>query len=314
MVTRLTDCGDRIQHRAFGIGQRAFVDHRKRCGDRTAAADETHAVRLEGDLGVGPMHGHQVKHPRHLLFARAWASSTENCTPPLDDLGLHEQIAERRVQRVRVRRRKNHFRVARDVDRTSNSRPVCDVDPAHLDIVDRGYHDLCVRLEVEIPAPKLGAPFGKDRFVVFGRLERRLIRGRPELPARLVAQITERAPVVGGAVFAPTRHGEILPATASTTCVGDHHVIAAVRQQLHLRNRRVWIGEHAHGQLSTDVGRVQVSHDRPYWNETVWPLGCAPGAEVMLLETAFPIRSAVASGAPTARMRRRASSSPGGAP
>ena len=105
----------------------------------------------------------------------------------LDDLGLHEEIAERRMEYIRRRRRENHFRVARDVDRPGNPGPASDVDPAHFDIVFGRNYDLGVRLEIEISAAELCTPLREDRFVVFGLFECGLMRSRPELSARFVA-------------------------------------------------------------------------------------------------------------------------------
>src|SRR6266568_7033857 len=115
-----------------------------------------------------------------------------------------------------------------------------------------------MRLEIEVPAAKLGPALREDRFVVFGLLERGLVRGGPEFAARTVAEIAEGAPVVGRPVFAPAGHGQILPATAAASGIGYHHVVAAVRQQLHLRNRRVRGSEHANRKLGAASGRVAV--------------------------------------------------------
>ena len=107
-----------IQNRALGARERSGVGHREGCDDRAAAADETHAVGLERDLaGIRAMHAHQMKHPRYVLFAGARTARAENGVPPLDDLGLHEEIAECRMQCVRSRRCQNYLRVAGDFDR-----------------------------------------------------------------------------------------------------------------------------------------------------------------------------------------------------
>ena len=66
-------------------------------------------------------------------------------------------------------------------------------------------------------------------------LERRLVGGRPELPARHVAEVAERAPVVAGGVFTPARDRDVLPAAVAAARIRDHHVVSAVRQQLHFR-------------------------------------------------------------------------------
>ncbi len=91
-----------------------------RIGDRVFAADELHAVGLIGNFSdVGPMHGHQMKHPWRLLTLRAGPASAENRPLRAEDLGLNKEIAERRMQGVRGRRGENDFRVTRDVDRSA---------------------------------------------------------------------------------------------------------------------------------------------------------------------------------------------------
>ena len=57
---------------------------------------------------------------------------------------------------------------------------------------------------------------------------------RPEHRAAEVADVTERAPVVAGRVFAPAGHGEVFPAAVAAARIRHHHVVMAIRQQLHL--------------------------------------------------------------------------------
>src|SRR5204863_8384967 len=98
----MADRRDRIQHGALGVRQRPWIGHCERRGDRTATADETHTVGLERDLrGIGSMHAHQMKHPRRLLFDGACTTRAENRLSFPDDLGLHDKIAERRMEGVR---------------------------------------------------------------------------------------------------------------------------------------------------------------------------------------------------------------------
>ena len=46
-----------------------------------------------------------------------------------------------------------------------------------------------------------------------------------------------------GGIFAPSCDRELTPTAVAPASVGDHHVIAAVRQELHLRHRRVGTAE-----------------------------------------------------------------------
>ena len=52
----MADRRNRIQHGAGGVRQRTRIDHRAGRGDRTAATDEAHAVRLERDPACRPRH------------------------------------------------------------------------------------------------------------------------------------------------------------------------------------------------------------------------------------------------------------------
>src|SRR2546428_13400675 len=98
------------------------------------------------------MDGHQMKHPRYVLFERAWAAGAENCVPCPEDPGLHEEIAEDRMQCLRGRWPENHLRVARDVDRPRNPGPVSDVDPAHFDTILGRNPSLRLPLPLAIPS------------------------------------------------------------------------------------------------------------------------------------------------------------------
>ena len=117
---------------------------------------------------------------------------------------------------------------------------------------------------------KLGSGFGEDRFVAVGSLERWLVGGRPERPAGGITQVTERAPVVARAVLAPACDRDILPMAVAAARIGDHHVVAAIRQELHFGVEGVGCVEHAHRRFGTtggglrlgQFGRVQIGRNR----------------------------------------------------
>ena len=124
------DGDDRIEHRALAARERPKSRppaHRLRIGDGVAAADELHAVGLVGDFSdLRPVHGHQVKHPGRLLARERGRRVQRIARCCADDLGLHEEIAERRMQCVRGGRREDDFRVTGDVDRSARPRAVGD--------------------------------------------------------------------------------------------------------------------------------------------------------------------------------------------
>src|SRR3989304_5490286 len=111
-------------------------------------------------------------------------------------------------------------------------------------------------VEIVIAAPEFRSRFRENRFVLLRSFERRLIGGRPELPAGHVAEVTERAPAVAGTVFAPARDRDVLPAAGTAASIRDNHVLSAVRKQLHFRNRRVGAAENAHPRLQAGGSRT----------------------------------------------------------
>ena len=188
-------------------------------------------------------------------------------------------------------------------------------DAAQLDIVFGRDGDLGVGLEAAIAAAELGARVGEDRFVVL-----RTAAGSgwnaadQNSPVGSVADIAEGAPVVAGGVFAPARDRQILPAAVAAARIGDHHVVPAVGQQLHLGRRRVGIGEDAHRRFGATGSRRVIARLRRGASRTPWPGARAPAAAAWWPETAGPTRSASAWAGPAADRRARAGSCPGDAP
>ena len=103
---------------------------------------------------------------------------------------------------------------------------------------------MCV--EIVVAAAELCPPFRENRLVSLGSLQGWLMRIRPKHAARDFADVAKRTPVVAGGIFPPTRNGKVFPATVAATRVGDHHVVTAIRQQLHFRRWRVRAGQYAH--------------------------------------------------------------------
>ena len=141
--------------------------HRRRIGDRSAAADELGAVGLV-----------RRRADRRCRGPSSGASSTAAARRPsagrrvhriacrgADELGLDEQVAERGVRRVGGRRRQHHLGEARQLDRARRPAAVGDADPAQLDVVLGRDADLDVRVDVAIAAAELGAALREDRLV-----------------------------------------------------------------------------------------------------------------------------------------------------
>ncbi len=190
-----------------------------------------------------------MEQPGRVFLARARSPGAEDGLAGFDDLALHEQIAERRMQRIGGGRRQHHFGVAGDFDAARRVAPVGDADPAQFDVVLRRDDDIGVGLEIEIIAPvmpaEFGAAFREDRFVMRGAAQRRLMRGGPGRAAGDVFQVNEIAPGIAHAVFPPARHRQVVPAAVAAAGMGQHDVIAAIRQQLHFRRRRIRVAQYA---------------------------------------------------------------------
>ena len=261
------DGDHRIEHRAVGARQRGRV-HRQCIGAGTGTTDEAHAVGFARHLlDVDAMYRHQVQHPRRLLAVRARTPGAQDGRPVAQDFGLHEQIAERRVQCVGGRRGDHHLGIAGDVDAPACRGPVGDAHAAQFDVVLGRHDDFRMRLELAfavgagIASAELGPAFGEDRLVGQCATLHRLVRGRPHVRRAVgdiqLAQIAEAAAVVAGAVLAPARDRQILPAAVAAAGLGHHDVIAAVGQQLHLGYRRVRRVEHADRRLRCQWRRAQ---------------------------------------------------------
>ena len=263
------DRDDWIEHRARGVGQRVGVGQRTRALQCLAAADEARAVGFVGDcIDVRVVHGQQVEHPRRCFIVPTRASGADDGLLVGHQLGLHEQIAEGRMQLIGNGWCQHHFRVAGDLDRALLARAVGDAQAAQLDVVFGRHRDFGMRLVTVLAAAELGLGVGEDRFVAFDRHCARLVRSRPELAAADVAQVAEAAPVVARAVLAPARDRHVLRAAVTTAGAAEHDVVAAVGQDLHRRTRHVGAAENAQlgfGDLrqragAGDLRRMRMEH------------------------------------------------------
>ena len=112
-------------------------------------------------------------------------------------------------------------------------------------------------IEVAVMTAKFRVAFREDRLVAFALLQRGLMCRTPGSTVLAftghIAQVTEGTPGVTGAVFAPARHGQILPAAVAATGVCHHHMITAVGQQLDFGDRRVGGVQHAYRHLRTHL-------------------------------------------------------------
>src|SRR5229473_4302815 len=118
-----------------------------------------------------------MEHPWHLFLEGARTARAEDRLALMDDLGLNEEIAERRMQRVRGGRREHDFRITRDFDRPACPGAVGDADPAQFDVVFRRNDDIGMRIEIVVAAAKLRTSLRKNYFVILRLLQSRVIGG-----------------------------------------------------------------------------------------------------------------------------------------
>ena len=174
----LPDGDDRVQHGAFAARERAVIAQRLRVAHAVAAADETRPVGFVGHLrGLRAVQRHQMQHPGRRFLARARPARAQDGLPGVHDLGLHEQVAERRVQGVRGSGGEHHFRIAGHFDGAARAGAVGDANPAQFDVILGRHHDFRVGVELRVVAAELHPLLGEDRFVGFGALQCRLEGG-----------------------------------------------------------------------------------------------------------------------------------------
>ena len=215
------DRDDGVEHRTFAVGERPRHDECVRARERATATNETCAIGFERQLGrFCPGHRHQVHEPAGSLVLAARATRAQHGALRPYDLGLHEQLAECRVQGVCDGGRQCDLYIARDLDRARFAGVVDQPDPAQFDVVFGRDRDLGARLDQlpvdAVAAVKLGAPLGENGFVRFRLASRRLRRVRPERAGLDVAQVAEAPPVIARRVFLPARQRDVLPAAVAT--------------------------------------------------------------------------------------------------
>jgi len=107
----------------------------------------------------------------------------------LREFRLYEEIAESRMRRVRIRSGEHHFRVTGHFNDTRHGGTIGHGNAPQLHVVFRRHADLGVDVQAGMTLPKLRARLRKDGFVAFGRAQGGLMRGRPNISRRQIAQI-----------------------------------------------------------------------------------------------------------------------------
>src|SRR5512139_837325 len=112
-----------------------------------------------------------MKHPWRALLDGAGAAGAEDRLPVVDDLRLNKKIAERRMQRVCSRRRKDDLCITRDLNLSARFAAVGDRDPAQFNIILGRNGDLGVCVKVVVTAAKLSPPFRENRLIILRSFE-----------------------------------------------------------------------------------------------------------------------------------------------
>ena len=135
---------------------------------RSPAAEESRAIGFPLDgAAEPPVDAEHVERPRRRLVGAARPPAEQQAGALRVELGLDEQLAERRVGEIVLGTREHDLGVAGDLDLARPVAAVGDRQPAHLDVVFRRHGDLQLRLEVAVAAPE------RDLVEIEGRVELR---------------------------------------------------------------------------------------------------------------------------------------------
>ncbi len=84
----------------------------------------------------------------------------------------------------------------------------------------------------------------------------RLVSSRPETIVLEVTDIEELSLIIQGSIAMPAGDGNILPPANACTRTGDHHVVVAVGEKMHIGQSTARITEDSHRTLA-------IQHARP---------------------------------------------------
>ena len=243
----LADADDRIEDGALAVGKGLVAVQGRGGCERPLAADEPQTIGFVGRLADrGAPHRHHMRHPRGAFFGRTRTARGVDRLTAVDQLGLHEQIAERRMGFVLRLRRQHDLGIAGDLDGPRRLRTVGQRHTPQFDVVLGRDADLGVGLELAVAAAELGPGLCEDRFIALGGPGRWLPGARPHRAGFHIADVAEAAIAVARRILAPTRDRQIAPAAVPAAGAGHDHVVAAVGQQMGVHRRAAGIGEHAH--------------------------------------------------------------------
>ena len=170
-------------------------------GGRAPAADEARPIGfpLDGAAEARTVHAEHVEADDRRFVGRARPAAEQQAGALRIELGLDEQLAERRMREVVLRTRQHDLRVAGDLDLARLRAAVGDRQPPHLHVVFRRHGDLELRLDVGVAAAERDLVEIERRLEAVGLLADRLVGGGPDAARPGIAQVDEVGAGVGRA-------------------------------------------------------------------------------------------------------------------
>jgi hypothetical protein len=215
-----------------------------------------------------------VHRPARALRARTRPAAEKQRGGVRQHLGLHEELAESRVGQIVRGRREDDLGIARHLDL---ARPVASIghsEPPHLGVVFGRNGDLEQSRDSAFAAPE-ARHFRLERREVVEvsaagrRTAARRQEGRtPDLAAPHVTQVDRLAGRIARGVVAESGHRLAAMKTGAAAGVGDHHRVAAVGEELRMREAGVRRPQAPQGHRRSGrrnprrLGRARLGHGR----------------------------------------------------
>ena len=205
-------------------------------GRRPPAAEEPRAIGLPFDgAAEASVDAEHVERPGRRLVGAARAPAEQQAGALRVELGLDEQLAERRVGEVVLGTRQHDLGVAGDLDLARPIAAIGDRQAPHLDVVFRRHGDLQLRLEVAVAPAERDLVELEGRLVLVGLAADRLVGRRPDVARPRIAQVDEVRARIRGPVLALARDRQAAPGAGAAAGVRERGGVAAVRQEVRVR-------------------------------------------------------------------------------
>ena len=232
----LAQRADRVEHCAGRARQRAAIED-DRSGGRAPAADEARPIRFPFDrtAQARTVHAEHVEADERRFIGRARPAAEQEAGALRIELGLDEQLPERRVREVVLRTSQDDLGVAGDLDLARLRAAVGDGQAPHFHVVFRRHGDLELRLDVGIAATEGDLVEIECRLEAVRLLTDRLVGGGPDPTRPGIAQVDEIGAGVGRRIVAPPRDRDVAPHAEAAAGIGDRRRVAPVREEVRMR-------------------------------------------------------------------------------